>query len=145
MAINEKVSNNITNYNVESNYSSYYRRFRSNTFNQNILGIAELPRTLPVSELDRKWMITKAYHYRLDRISKRWYGSDYLDFMWVLMLYNKPLDNETAENEGRQINKVILPGDERPESKPGVNPFKDFPAGREIYIPDRSTIQNRLI
>ena len=91
--MSEKVANNISIYNQESNYTSYYRLFFSKAFDHQMLGIPELPRNLPVSALDRRWVIERKYHYRIDLISHKWYGREYLDFIWILMLYNQPIEN----------------------------------------------------
>lgn len=116
MAVVQKVSNNMTNYPVQSNYRHYYKPLFSNTFDSVILGTAALPRELPVSEADRRWTIEPQYNLRLDMISYKWYGAlDYINLMWVLMLYNNAHD-----------------------------PFRDFPTGKEIYIPARSTFEGRL-
>lgn len=116
MATNQKVSNNLTNYSPQSNYRFYYRPLFSKSFNEVILGTAQLPRELPVSEADRRWVIEKQYDGRLDMIAYKWYGpTDYQDLMWVIMLYNNSLD-----------------------------PLKDFTVGTEIYIPARTTFEGRL-
>lgn len=144
--MSEKVSNNISIYNSESNYASYYRIFFSSNFDGNIIGRPELPKILPVTALDTRWIIEKKYHYRLDMIAQKWYGREYIDFIWVLMLYNQPSENPAIQvKETGVFKKVILPEDEQVDAKTGVDPFKDFPAGREIYIPSRTTVEGRII
>ena len=115
--MSEKVSNNISNYETTSNYRWYYRKFSSEVFQQQMLSVAEFPRQLPVSGLDRKYVIEPALAGRLDMISLKFYGSDHINLMWIIMLYNNILD-----------------------------PYKELEAGATLYIPDRNTlVQGELI
>ncbi len=142
----ERISNNIIRYNPESNFANYYRQIISPSFsNQTILGIPELPKNLPVSALDRRWEITKEYEYRVDKIAFKFYGINYIDYIWIILLYNKPQTSMTTEEVNKKI--IILPDEQDldPEPRRGVDPFQDFVVGREIYIPDRSTVDGRLI
>lgn len=81
-----------------------------------MLGIAQLPKTLPVSVNDVKYKVLKSEEGRLDIIAKKFYGDEYQDLMWVIMLYNQILD-----------------------------PFADIDVGTNLYIPMKSTIEGILI
>jgi hypothetical protein len=116
MSLEKKVSNNLDNYQTTSNYRWYYKRINSAIYNQQILGFPNFPKELPTSALDRRYEIETAFANRLDMITKKFYGNDYKNLMWVIMLYNNI-----------------------------TNPFTGFEAGKVIYVPDRSTIQDRII
>lgn len=145
--MSERVANNISSYNSSSNYASYYRIYFSRNFDTKLVGIPELPKQLPVSALDRRWTIERKYHYRVDLISEKWYGDDYINFIWILLLYNQPKENVELALKDSSIkrSKIILPEDEQTTPNVGIHPFKDFPAGREIYIPARNTVEGRLV
>ena len=116
MSYDEKVANNMSNYDTTSNFRWYNKRFYSEHYEEVILGMPQLPKELPVSALDKKYTVQTEDSGRLDIITKKFYGEDYKNLMWVIMLYNRIR-----------------------------NPYTSFEAGTELYIPDRSTIDGRLI
>lgn len=114
--MSEKVSNNITNYDGASNYRSYYRKITYEAFDNSLmLGIPELPTELPVGPNDKKYKIKKSEEGRLDIIAKKFYGDEYLDFMWIIMIYNDIFD-----------------------------PYQEITAETELYIPSRETLTSIL-
>jgi len=114
--LEQRISNNTSLYDSTSNYRWYYKKITSKNFGQNILGIAQLPKNLPTSVNDIKYKVLKSEEGRLDMIARKFYGDNYQNLMWVIMLYNGITD-----------------------------PFKNFQVGTELYIPLQSTIDGILI
>ena len=115
MALNQKISDNQSYY-YTSNYRWYYKKRYSENYDTTILSSAILPKDLPVSGMDKKYKIEKSVENRIDMIAHKFYGKDYINLIWIIMLYNNI-----------------------------KNPYEDLIAGRELYIPDKSTIEGRLI
>jgi len=114
--LEQRISNNSITYGTSSNYRWYYKKITSKNYNANILGIPQLPKTLPVSVNDIKYKVLKSEEGRLDVIARKFYGAEYQDLMWVIMIYNNIND-----------------------------PFKQLEVGTELYIPLKSTIDGVLI
>lgn len=116
MALDPRVSNNIDNYANESNYRWYYKPFVSTKFKARLLGFPQLPKELPVTPADVRYTVPESHTARIDMIAKDFYGNDYLNLIWIIMLYNGIQD-----------------------------PFQEIQPGTELYIPDRSTFEGVLV
>ncbi len=114
--LEQRISNNNSTYNSPSNYRWYYKKIASSNMGVNLLGIAQLPKQLPTSVNDIKYKVLKSEEGRIDIIAKKFYGDEYQDLMWIIMLYNGIHD-----------------------------PFKGFEVGTELYIPLKSTFDGILI